>query len=295
VMFSEILVPLDGSDAGAQILPLVRALSERLQLPVRLLACVAGEAHRGAEWVHRTDLARDYLAQAATLLTAAGVQVEMLVTQGDDPAVQIVSAAQAPHALVVMSSHGHSGVKRWLLGSVTERVLQSTRQPLLIARAHAGDGADEVALQTVVVPVDGSTLAEGALPEAVRFARALGASLMLVQALAGDIDYYLHPESFGGAARDRAEELEGQAQDYLAALAERVRNMGATSVETQLLHGDPATVLVDCLSTLPGHLVVMTTHGRSGLGRWVLGSIAGRLARHNDGPVLILPAANPGA
>jgi nucleotide-binding universal stress UspA family protein len=293
-MFSEILVPLDGSDVSARVLPLARTLSVRLQLPVRLLACVAGEAHHGAEWVHRSDLARGYLAQAATQLTAAGVQVEMLVTQGDDPAAQIVGAAQAPRALVVMSTHGHSGIKRWLLGSVTERVLQSTTHPLLIARTHADDGPDEAAMQTIVVPVDGSALAEGALPEAVQFARAFGASLILVQALAGDIDYYLHPESFGGAARDRAEELEGQALDYLAALAERVRDMGATNVETRLLHGDPATVLLDCLSTLPNHLVVMTTHGRSGLGRWVIGSVAGRLARHNDGPVLILPGSRGG-
>ncbi|MEX2482267.1 MAG: universal stress protein [Gammaproteobacteria bacterium] len=290
-MYKEILIPLDGSNVAEQVLPYATLLAERLHLPLRLLACVAGEAHGSEAWAKRCDLARDYLDQTAAPLADAGVQVATLVTQGDDAASQIAATvAEADAPLVLMATHGRAGARRWLLGSVTERVLHTIHKPLLVVRAAEEEAPTPARLSTIVVPLDGSSFAEQALPEAVRLAEAFAASIVLVRALGSAVDYYLHPESFGGAARDLAEELEGQAEDYLSEVAERLRGMGATRVDTKVLHGDTAGVLVEFMEQTPDHLVIMTSHGRTGVKRWALGSIATRVVRHAPGTVLILPA-----
>lgn len=293
-MYRQIFVPLDGSAVAEQSLPYVRLLAKSLELPVRLLACVAGESHSQEESAEQDRQAAEYLKRAAASLLGGGLEVSTLAVRGD-PASRITDeAALADGALLVMTSRGRSGIQRWSLGSVAERVLHSTPRPLMMIRSGGAAPGDEVRLRTAVVPLDGSPLAEQALPHAAALAAALGMSLVLVRVLSPDVGYYLHPDGFGGASRDRAEELEGQAQDYLAQAADRVRGQGVETVEGRVLHGDPSMALLDFVRAIPECLLIMTTHGRSGIGRWIMGSVADRMVRHNEGPVLVVRAIGEG-
>lgn len=291
-MFQAILVPLDGSETAEQALPAARALAERCEVPVQLLACIADSRVAETETMAQTEHARKYLEGVADRHFPAPIRVASHIAHGDDAAGHIREAAAAtPGAMVVMTTHGRGGLGRFLIGSVTERMLENLACPLLVVHPQAaGSMPPSFQVERVVVPVDGSALAEQALIPGRHLAAALGASLLLVEVLGADIGFYLDQPGFGGAARDGAEALEAGAHDYLARLADDLRAAGAANVETQLLHGPAAATLLDHLAGAPAELIVMTSHGRGQLGRAVLGSVAARLVRHCAGPVLVMPA-----
>ena len=290
-MFEAILVPLDGSETAEQALPAARALAERCDLPVQLLACIADGGAVSDAAMAQAELARQYLAGVAKRHFPAPDRVTAHVAHGDDAALHIREAAAAtPGTLVVMTTHGRGGLGRFLLGSVTERMLENLSCALLVVHAQApGSAPAAFAVDRVVVPVDGSTFAEQALAPARTLATTLGTKLLLVQVLGADVGFYLDQPGFGGAARDSAEAQEASAQEYLGRLAKNLDAARADGIDTQVLHGPAAATLLDRGADSPSELIVMTSHGRGMLGRAVLGSVAARLVRHAAGPVLVMP------
>jgi nucleotide-binding universal stress UspA family protein len=132
----------------------------------------------------------------------------------------------------------------------------------------------------ILVPLDGSRLAEAALPEAIELGRA-GATLMLLRAAEATQLLWTDP------ADAQAAVVRG-AEDYLDAVAERARKAGVAHVETSVWYGGPAEAIVDAAQFCSVDLIVMTTHGRSGLGRLVLGSVAETVVRGTTTPILLL-------
>ena len=191
------------------------------------------------------------------------------------PAEHIVQqAGDGPDTLILMSTHGRSGVGRWALGSVAEKVLHAANCPLMLVRAHSETPiAPEAAVKNIVVTTDGSALAESILPHAVGLSKALGSRIKLLR---------VTPE-------DRADADE---RDHLLRIAERLNGEGVADVTVEVLNGDPATAIVDYIDRSPTCLVAMTTHGRSGLGRWTLGSVTDRVVRHAAAPVLVLRSSH---
>jgi nucleotide-binding universal stress UspA family protein len=140
----------------------------------------------------------------------------------------------------------------------------------------------EVAMdKTILVPVDGSPLAERALPYAHVFARAAGAGVLLVQAVPPSAE--LDGVEVGSARTRQA------AHDYLRDLASRQPR--PDRVNTKVVAGEAADALIAEIGATQPELVVMSTHGRSGLGRWIYGSVADALMRRADAPILLVPAA----
>lgn len=136
-------------------------------------------------------------------------------------------------------------------------------------------------LDTLLVPLDGSTLAEQALPVAADMARTSGARVVLLRAA------FAH--AYPG--RDPVEAqvaVVREAEDYLAGIAERVRALGVPKVSASAWYGEPATAIVEAAEFNRADLIVMTTHGRSGLGRLVMGSVAESVLRGTTTPILIL-------
>lgn len=294
-MFDRILVPLDGSPLAEQALPYARYIATAFALPIRVLACAPGDPLKptGAGNLH--GLVGKYLERMCEPLRAAGLQASTLLS-GDDAAMAIVDEAdRQPGALVVMSSHGRTGMQRWTLGSVTERVLQASRSDMLIVRRGTDPASAGLGISTVVVPLDGSALAEQALVAATGLARAAGLHLRLLRIMSPETSGYLQGDSFGGAWRDIAEDREANVEDYMRAVTARLGREGVTHVDYRLLEGEPAERIVDVARETPDCIVAMTTHGRSGIGRWVLGSVATRVVRHCPRPVLLLRARVPRA
>ena len=287
-MFKRVLVPLDGSPLAEQALGYARHLGRVLGVPVGLLSCLSSSKplHDDVR-----QLAESYLQGVGETLRAAGREVSTQLAAGDAAAAISEAADRQPGTLLIMSTHGRSGAMRWAVGTVTDRVLRSARCAMLIARPTDGSRASEPAVATLVVPLDGSDLAERALPVAVQLAQAAGLGVHLLRAVPRDTDAHLQYPGFAGAWRDEAECAEADCHEYLQRVADRLRKEGVTPVTCAVSHGEPAEVIVDAARDAPDELFVMNSLGRSGIGCWVLGSVAERVARHSPSPVLLLREA----
>jgi nucleotide-binding universal stress UspA family protein len=141
-------------------------------------------------------------------------------------------------------------------------------------------------LDKILVPLDGSALAESAIPKAVEMARIGLSSLLLVRAA--------EAHTLPGADPTEAQvEAVRDAEDYLKSVADRLARDGVRNLETSVWYGPAASAIVDAAKLRKVDLIVMTTHGRSGLGRLFLGSVAESVLRGTSTPILLLRA--PGA
>jgi nucleotide-binding universal stress UspA family protein len=173
-MYTKILVPLDGSNTAEQVLPYARSLSRDLKLPIELLAVIdisEVAAHVGAGKARYLDgmietgvrSSEEYLQRVAR--SFPGTDVKCTVERGRPHEIIVERAAADKGTVVAMATHGRSGINRWLLGSVTEKVLRTTTNPLLLIRAGEELKAEgQEMLKCVIVPLDGSELAESVLP-----------------------------------------------------------------------------------------------------------------------------------
>ena len=284
-MYERILVPLDGSETAEVALAYVELLpSER----VRLLAVECDRADLSAVCTAARDC-KAYLEAIAAPLREQGRDVDTLVTFGN-PAEQILALAAAAD-LVVMGSHGHGGVKRFVLGSVADEVARHAPVPVMVVRG--GLGSPMVTRVTrIIVPLDGSELAEQAVPVAAAMAADIGVPVHLLRVL--DIDALratVQAGSHAAAAYMRTqEEIQRYAEEYLAEQAQHLHNRDLPAT-AEVLTGSPAVTLLDVIRS--DELVVMTSHGHGGVRRWLLGSVAAKLVRAAAAPVLLVRANGP--
>jgi nucleotide-binding universal stress UspA family protein len=193
-----------------------------------------------------------------------------------------------------MATHGRSGLDRWLLGSVAEKVLRVATHPLLLVRATKdGKSEGDKVFKKVVVPLDGSALAEKVLPHVTALAKEISFEAVLLRA------YNLRQviSTFEDYVPDwdllEAEAM-GEAMSYLDSKARELKGQGLIEVSSRVSEKEPAQEIID-LASEPNTLIAMCTHGRSGLKRWVLGSVAEKVVRHANSPVLVIPARGSGA
>ena len=310
-MYTRILTPLDGSDVSEQVLPFARAIALQLSLPMTLLMAIEPghptigqslnpELHSHETDAHRAAHAEDYLSSVAAGMRGAGINSSTVVPRGE-PAQSIVDdAAHDPATLIAMSSHGRSGFARWWMGSVADKVLHMADNPLLMVRSRAEQPVDgEITPERLIVPIDGSDEAEEILPHVANMASGMNIPVELVQVTISEAEYY-QAMSMGLRVlppslpyfRTFADRLEGEANEYISKVRQRLQQQGVARVEAQLLQGGPADRIVDLAASYPHSLVAMTTHGRSGVGRMVLGSVAERVVRQSGGPVLLVRASD---
>jgi nucleotide-binding universal stress UspA family protein len=300
-MYRRILVPLDGSTLAENVVPYARLLGRALKASIELLRVTepvppeVGDILKG-KYPHEIagglqHQARQYLDKLTPSTSRGGIKVTCRVEEGS-PAEVIVNAAEAqPATLVAMSTHGRSGVTRWVLGSVTDKVLHATTNPLLIIRPQEGTVVvREPTVENIIAPLDGSAIAEQALPHVIALAKALGAKVTLVRVVPTTA-YYMgmmdYPSTVYQELLDAEEETAGK---YLGEVAARLRGEGVAVAAEKLGRGDPAGAVLDLAGGTSNPLVAMTTHGRSGVGRFVLGSVADRVVRHAGTPVLVIRA-----
>lgn len=300
-MFSKLLIPLDGSKTAEKVLPFARILAATLKLPIELLEVVdiaAATAHIAADKARYLDkiitegenASREHLAEIAA--TFAGLQVACQVLRGR-PADLIIERAEADKGtLIAMATHGRSGINRWMMGSVAEKVLRGTRVPLFLVRAGDEASADRgFAIKSILVPLDGSELAESALPTVREVANKLDVEIVLCRAYELAATAYYGSEAYLPKYDDMLRELKQEVEDYLTKKAQGLKDSGVAKVSWVALEGSGADEIVRYANAHPDVLVAMCTHGRSGVSRWTLGSVTEKVVRHSDEPVLVLHAA----
>jgi len=234
--------------------------------------------------------AESYLEAHAAPLRADGLDVAIDVRCGPAADV-IVEAALGQHVkMIVLATHGYSGLKRWALGSITDKVVHATSTPVFIVRSEAS--AHEPALKRIMVPLDGSVLARQALPLAAELARLARSELILLEAVPTTMEAYPGFPSRGRPIPQLADllaSLRDQAATELGDLADDLRAHGL-SVSTYVANGHAAEVLVDAAGQHSIDLIVMATHGYSGLRRWAIGSVADKVLHATRTPLLLVRA-----
>ena len=298
-MYRKLLVPLDGSKTAEKVLPYARYLAGKFKMAVELLAVIdiaEMATHVSAEKVRHLDTMIDdgvrssttYLKGVATTFPA--LDVSCTVEKGSAEETIISKAEGDGATLIAMATHGRSGVNRFLLGSVAEKVLRGSANPLLLVRATDAAPAT-AAFKSVIVPLDGSELAESVLPVVATLAKELDLEVVLFRAY--HIPYSAYAADDGGYVVNYDELIAGvreEATEYLNKKVGEIKNLGVAKVAAVIKEGFSGDEIIALGRKTPDAVIAMCSHGRSGIKRWVLGSVTENVVRHSDDPVLVLRA-----
>jgi nucleotide-binding universal stress UspA family protein len=298
-MYRRLLVPLDGSKIAEQVLPYARCLARELKIPVDLLGVVDPEAlvafanpekGRPIDTLVAESMSSSAIYLDSTARSFHAAQVKSSVARGKPEEVIIEKAAADEDTLIVMATHGRSGIQRWLLGSVADKVLHaSTNHVLLVRATEQGKPDGEAPLKTVIVPLDGSPLAEQVLPCVVDLAKKMKLEMVFMRAYA--LPPAVTADEYGAYSDELLNQLEAEARDYLADKVKEVKDQGVEKASSVVNIGYGGEEIITLARKTADNFVAMCTHGRSGIKRWVLGSVAERVVRHSGDPVLIIRAA----
>jgi nucleotide-binding universal stress UspA family protein len=278
-MSTTIVAPLDGSPAAEAALPWAVHLAKRTNGSLRLVGVHAppavlldGETLIGSvvpdESVRKKET--DYFAEVQARLKPAGVVVSAEVLDGGVVSSLADYARTVRPAWIVMLSHARGAVARFFLGETAAEFVRESPCPVLLVQPPGGDIRPTTApdVRHVLVALDGSELAERMVPPAAEFAKAVGADVTLLTALAAVPN-----------AAETGRYLEGQ--------ADRLRTQGLRVTVRTLPHGGAADVIVSEADARPGTVIALATHGRGGLSKLVWGSVADAVARRTTAPVLV--------
>jgi len=293
-MFTTILVPLDGSALAEQALQHALALTDSSGARLLLVRVAHGHGRPGRDPAQSQLIAmaeaEAYLEEVAARLRTPSRTVDIAVRTGDAADAIADEVTERQVGLIAMSTHGRSGPGRWLFGSVADAVLRRATVPVLLIPAHCARLWVPGGARRIVVPLDGSPLAEAALEPAVALARHFGAGLVLLRVVA------IFYEPFAGEAAayvpiDTDAEL-AEARSYLDGIAAPLRAGGLT-VTTRAELGIPAATIAAVANEEDAMLVAQATHGRGGIGRMALGSVATGTIQRADVPILLVRPVGP--
>jgi nucleotide-binding universal stress UspA family protein len=302
MFLKNILVPLDGSPLSERALPYAAELARAAGASLTLVrtADVHPRLHLGLAHLLPEDPS-SYLNMHADRLRTDRLVVDPALAPGEPPEALVAEIERRQPDLVLMSTHGRSGIDRLVHASVTDTLVSHIGCPVMLVHVQAASGASaapRLAGRRVVVPLDGSRFSEAAVPVAVDLARALGSDILLVQAI---VPVYQVPPDLGLFAPselDQAQWLadtEDAASDYLDGLAYRLSESEQGLRVTGLARvGLLAEVIRELTTATEGQLdspiglVVMATHSRTGLARALLGGEADAVVRGDNLPVVLV-------
>jgi nucleotide-binding universal stress UspA family protein len=269
VVFRHIVVPTDGSERSLDALVPASNLARALGIEIDIVS--AGPRHRG----HVREL---HIKEVAAQQDAP-VRVVSIVDSDDPVAVVSDHLRSVPDALVVMTTHGHTGIEAVLIGSVAERLLRAITGPVLLVGPRCA--TSDPTQGAVLVPTDGSSASMAVLEPLAGLVRALPAppDVWVVSVSP--------PQEFSAASQMPSEDIDEAAA--ARRVAARIQEELGIAPQWDVLHSSkPATVLADMARRLPAGLIAMSTHGRSGLARMTMGSVTMATVRHAPCPVLVV-------
>jgi nucleotide-binding universal stress UspA family protein len=290
-MYEKILVPLDGSALAEAALPYAELLSGKLGSEVTLIyvheATEVSNQRMGQFYLERTvEVTKQGAERGRPPCGGPGIKVKSAVQVGN-PAEEIVGYAGKEKAdLILMATHGQSGIRNWPLGNVAEKVVRSTNCPVMLIRAN-GAHTERVNISSVVLPLDGSKEGEAALPYIEQLASKVGARVILLQVLA--TSYVGLGYTYVAYTEQQIASDSALAKAYLDKVSGRLRQ-SEIATESVVRLGDAAGEIIDFTDKVGADLVAMSTHGRSGVGRWVFGSVAERVLHFGNKPLLLVRA-----
>jgi nucleotide-binding universal stress UspA family protein len=304
-MYKKVLIPLDGSEIAEILFAYAKELAGRLNLDILLLHVCTPEEYE----LH--PMHRMYVEHAVVLMRQHYLAVRAHASEGREkkqiyvrgilaigsPAEEILRCADDNNVdLIIMAAHGHSPMKRWSMGSVAAKVLRTSRVPVWLIRAGIPYEVihDRYPRVTVLVPLDGSELAEVVFPHLEALAEQRGIERVDVALLRVCEPIIIPPGYEVDVSEDWASYVEQhlarareEAEKYLADVAKGFEAIGMR-VKTLVKVGQPAEEIIAYADAHPLNLVVMSTHGWSGHSWWPWGSVTGKVLENISSPLLLV-------
>ena len=288
-MFTRIVVPLEKADPASAALSTARALAARTGATLALLHVIDHRYPSTDLADAQRQIARQWLREEADAFLQGPPAPAIIAIRDGNPAEEIrIYADEIEADFICMATHARAGIGRIVLGSVAERVVQDAHLPVLLVRQEVM--MPDIPLgASVIVPLDGSPRSEAALPYAVALAKRLGAPLTLVRVWDATTPIIVGPYALP-MDQQLFEEMEEATEESVATYLAHVvaRLAGEITARTVSLRGNAAEQLAGYLRKERSGLVVMGTHGRGGVPRWVLGSVAMELVRAAISPVVLI-------
>lgn len=294
-----VLVPIDTSEVAERAIPWAKAVAgetaEVILLEVVPVATavrsIGGQVIGSAETIQAgyQDMAETQLRAAVDKWFSSGGAVRTVVAKGD-PGEQILAAAEAEDAdLIVMSSHGRGSIGRFVSGSVADRVVRHASVPVMVVGPEE-ELAYDATIKRIVAPIDHSELSLAALPVAAELAVSTGVSVELIHVITPGSDYLMTFPATSGtipplAVDANQEQLAEAGRELIDTAISRLKSRGVEARGTVLV-GSPGSAILAELAA--GDVIVLSSHQREGLSRWVLGSTSMKLIRNGRAPVVVV-------
>lgn len=308
-MYRSILVPLDGSTFAEHALPLALALAKRSRARLYLVTVSTPLAEAYVEGMYFSTLELEqeltarhhhYLETVSNRLRQKNeISVKTAVLHGEVASTLAEVVTQGEADLVVMATHGRGAIGRFWLGSVADEMIRQAHVPLLLVRPNGGtaDLSKEPDLSRIVLPLDGSELAEQILGHAAKLAKIIpGAEIILLRAIQALVPVEATPDvpEAEKAARGILHQVQAlqtrlrqEAESYLEEIAARLRANGLKVRIQVVVEDQPAVAILEEAETVQAGLIALETHGRTGLSRLIHGSVADKVVRGSHIPVLV--------
>jgi len=303
-VYKRMLVPLDGSKLAESAITYAEDLAARLGLDVVLLHVCNPLLQQYAPMhrmyvEHAAEATAQKIRQTQERLSE-GKGVQAVDVQGEltigYPAEEILRYVDENRIdIILMTTHGYSGLLRWAMGSVADKVLRASRVPVCLAHVGSADEItdEEWSTRIIIVPLDGSELAEAVLPHVEALAKQRGIELeeiVLLRVCEYPIVAVEYPgEDWTDYINESIERCRNVSEQYLAGVEKRFNKTGQ-KVSTKVLTGNAAEEIINYTKQNPFSLIVMSTHGYSGVGRWVFGSVADKILHGVSNPVFLVRA-----
>jgi nucleotide-binding universal stress UspA family protein len=301
-MFEKILVPLDGSELAEIALPYAQNLAVSLGSEIHLIH-VSEPGHAQHERMHELYIEKmgESVKQGAelhpTLREGQSIKVKSAILKGD-PAGQIVDYAdQEDISVINMATHGRSGITRWVMGSVADKVIRATNLPVVIFRTERPlTGEAEGA--KYLITLDGSKESEAILPYVEELGSKIGGEVVILAVVTRatrpittpGAPYLAHSfEAASAFTQDEMEKNKAEAEAYMGKVCSAFEGKGIKTT-CEVRFGAPAEQILKFASEMNPHIVMLATHGRSPLGRATIGSTADKLLHEGNTPLLLVKA-----
>ena len=294
-MYEKILVPLDGSELAEVALPYAEELAGRMGSEIILV--YVGESnedpyrHMYQAYLDKMiETTRQGAERNLAKLVAKAIDIKSAFLAGN-PAEEIVDYADREKiGLIVMATHGRSGLRRWALGGVADKVVRATEQPVALIRSKGAraDVREKGILTKALVPLDGSKESEAVLPYIEELASKLKAEVILLRVLT--MDYVVTSDEQLKQIKHRR----ASTKDYLRKVAARLKQKGiAAKAEFRetMVHNE-ASEIIKLANEAYVDVIAMSIYGQSGISHWAFGSVTERVLYEGDTPLLLV---RPGA
>ena len=295
-MFDRLLIPLDGSQLAERALAPGFTIAGvgmgqviLLRVPVYKQAMSPGAASYGwiisdQEQERGLNDVTEYLKAKVVDYSRTGLAVRPLARGGDVASTIVDTAVDNQVDLIVLTTHGYSGITRWMLGSVTERVLRSAPCPVLVIR-------HDRPIKRFLICLDGSRLAEQALKPGLEIARRLAEKITLLrvdhQEKLSNFELGLLEMADSELCKELDQDPEKRLHTYLDCLRTKFDDYGLP-IDTAVVTGEPAQAILEYAEGHSVDLIAMATHGYSGLRRWVYGSVTEKVLRKACSAMLVV-------